>query len=189
MPSLLCLSGGWDSSLLLKLCEDIEACVYFSYGQENEMQELKAIETLQAGNRFQMIRAPLPRPSREGFVWTGRNLAFIAAATMIASQKGLDSVIIGCNASDAQHFPDCRPAFWNAVRKAYSEGRYRMNIRTPLIGWSKAEIISKARKEGLAGIVHTCYQPKPEGSPCGECHACVTEHRALAALRISGERA
>ena len=50
----------------------------------------------------------------------------------------------------------------------------RFRIHTPLIELSKAEIIRRGVQLGLDyGLTHSCYDPRPDGRPCGRCDSCV----------------
>ena len=49
----------------------------------------------------------------------------------------------------------------------------KFKIHTPLINMTKSEIISTGIKLGVDyGMTSTCYDPKPNGIPCGNCDAC-----------------
>ena len=53
-------------------------------------------------------------------------------------------------------------------------GGNRLNIHTPLINLTKAEII----KKGLAlhvdySLTTSCYDPDPNGVACGQCDSCL----------------
>jgi 7-cyano-7-deazaguanine synthase len=96
-------------------------------------------------------------------------------------------IFLGVNAVDYSGYPDCRPEFIDAFEtmanlgtKAGVEGtRYR--IHTPLIKFSKAEIILKAVELGVdLSLTHSCYDPSLEGLACGECDSCL--------LRLKGFR-
>jgi len=84
-------------------------------------------------------------------------------------------------------YPDCRPEFIEAFQtlanlatKAGVEGG-RFQLHTPLIKFSKAEIIRKAVQLGVnLSLTHSCYDPSPEGLACGECDSCL--------LRLKGFR-
>ena len=68
----------------------------------------------------------------------------------------------------------------NLGTKAGVEGR-RFQIHTPLIKFSKAEIIRKAVELRVdLSLTHSCYDPTPEGLACGECDSCL--------LRLKGFR-
>lgn len=83
------------------------------------------------------------------------------------------------NAIDYSGYPDCRPEFYEKMKevlkygsKLWSEYNVPMDIETPIIHMSKAEIVQWA-KELEAPIANTwsCYQGGPE--PCGTCDSCI----------------
>src|SRR5213592_2583399 len=105
-----------------------------------------------------------------------RNTIFLAYAVGWAEVVGASDIFLGVNAIDYSGYPDCRPEFIEAFEalanlgtKAGVEGT-RFHIHTPLIEFSKAEIIRKASELGIdLSITHSCYDPSPEGLACGEC--------------------
>src|SRR6266496_4083162 len=116
-----------------------------------------------------------------------RNTIFLAYALAWAEVIRANDIFLGVNAIDYSGYPDCRPEFIEAFQnlanlgtKAGFEGR-RFQIHTPLIKFSKAEIIRKAVELGVdLSLTHSCYDPTPEGLACGECDSCV--------LRLKGFR-
>jgi 7-cyano-7-deazaguanine synthase len=62
----------------------------------------------------------------------------------------------------------------NLATKAGVEGTRPLKIHTPLIAWSKAEIIRQGLALGVDyGLTHSCYDPDPAtGEACGECDSC-----------------
>ena len=116
-----------------------------------------------------------------------RNTIFLAYALALAEVIPAADIFIGVNAIDYSGYPDCRPEFIKAFEtlanlgtKAGVEGR-RFQIHTPLIKFSKAEIIRKAVELGVdLSLTHSCYDPSPEGFACGECDSCI--------LRLKGFR-
>src|SRR6266436_915580 len=116
-----------------------------------------------------------------------RNTIFLAYALAWAEVIPASDIFLGINAIDYSGYPDCRPEFIEAFEtlanlgtKAGVGGR-RFQIHTPLIKFSKAEIIHKATDLGVdLSITHSCYDPTPEGLACGECDSCV--------LRLKGFR-
>ena len=88
-------------------------------------------------------------------------------------------IFIGVNALDYSGYPDCRPQFIRAFERmarlatrAGVEGR-ALTIHTPLIELSKADIIRLGVSLGLDyGLTHSCYDPRPDGTPCGRCDSC-----------------
>jgi 7-cyano-7-deazaguanine synthase len=116
-----------------------------------------------------------------------RNTVFLAYALAWAEVISASDIFLGVNAIDYSGYPDCRPEFIEAFEnlanlgtKAGVEGR-RFQIHTPLIKFSKAEIIRKAVELGVdLSLTHSCYDPSPEGLACGECDSCL--------LRLKGFR-
>ena len=116
-----------------------------------------------------------------------RNTIFLAYALAWAEVISASDIFLGVNAIDYSGYPDCRREFIeafealaNLATKAGDEGR-RFQIHTPLIKFSKAEIIRKAIELGVdLSLTHSCYDPTPEGLACGECDSCL--------LRLKGFR-
>jgi 7-cyano-7-deazaguanine synthase len=116
-----------------------------------------------------------------------RNTIFLAYALAWAEVVPANDIFLGVNAIDYSGYPDCRPEFIEAFEnlanlgtKAGVEGR-RFQIHTPLIKFSKAEIIRKAVELGVdLALTHSCYDPTSEGLACGECDSCL--------LRLKGFR-
>ena len=116
-----------------------------------------------------------------------RNTIFLAYALSWAEVIQANDIFLGVNAIDYSGYPDCRPEFIEAFEnlanlgtKAGVEGR-RFQIHTPLIKFSKGEIIRKAAELGVdLSLTHSCYDPSPEGFACGECDSCL--------LRLKGFR-
>jgi len=108
-----------------------------------------------------------------------RNTIFLAYALAWAEVIGGHDIFIGVNAIDYSGYPDCRCEFIkafeqmaNLATKAGVEGA-RFRIHAPLIKLTKADIISKAHSLGLdLSLTHSCYDPTPDGRPCGECDSC-----------------
>ena len=116
-----------------------------------------------------------------------RNTIFLAFALAWAEVIRASHIFLGVNAIDYSGYPDCRPEFVRAFEnlanlgtKAGFEGE-RFQIHTPLIKFSKAEIIRKAVELGVdLSLTHSCYDPTSEGLACGECDSCL--------LRLKGFR-
>jgi 7-cyano-7-deazaguanine synthase len=108
-----------------------------------------------------------------------RNMIFLSLALGWAEASGARDLFIGVNALDYSGYPDCRPEFINAFEaaataatKAGVQGQ-PFRIHTPLIAMSKADIVAEAARLGLdVAISWSCYDPTPEGRPCGLCDSC-----------------
>lgn len=108
-----------------------------------------------------------------------RNTIFLSLALGWAEAIGASDIVIGVNALDYSGYPDCRPEFIAAFEtlaslatRAGVEGA-RFHVHTPLIGLTKGEIIRAGLQLGLDyALTHSCYDPRPDGRPCGECDSC-----------------
>ena len=95
--------------------------------------------------------------------------------------------MIGVNALDYSGYPDCRPEFIRAFEslaalatRAGVEGA-RFRVHTPLMALTKADIIRRGLELGLDyRLTHSCYDPAPDGAPCGRCDSCVLRARGFA---------
>ena len=116
-----------------------------------------------------------------------RNTIFLSFALAWAEVLESSDIFIGVNALDYSGYPDCRPEFIeayermaNLATKAGVEGRTHVKIHTPLIRLSKAEIVALGQKLGVPfGMTHSCYDPTPEGRPCGQCDACLLRRKGF----------
>ena len=109
-----------------------------------------------------------------------RNTIFLSVALGYAEAIGAFDIFIGVNAIDYSGYPDCRAEFVeafealaNLATAAAVEGRGTFRIRAPLMDMTKAQIIRTGLGLGVDySLTHTCYDPSPEGLPCGRCDAC-----------------
>jgi 7-cyano-7-deazaguanine synthase len=108
-----------------------------------------------------------------------RNTVLLSLALAWAEVLGSQDLFIGVNALDYSGYPDCRPEFVQAFErlaalatKAGVEGQ-PLRVHTPLIDWSKADIIRRGVELGVDyGLTHSCYDPDPDGRPCSRCDSC-----------------
>jgi 7-cyano-7-deazaguanine synthase len=116
-----------------------------------------------------------------------RNTIFLSFALAWGEVLGTGDIFIGVNALDYSGYPDCRPEFIqayermaNLATKAGVEGSARVQIHTPLIRLSKAEIVALGQKLGVPfGLTHSCYDPGPDGRPCGACDSCLLRRKGF----------
>lgn len=109
-----------------------------------------------------------------------RNTVFLSFALAWAEVLKAYDIFIGVNALDYSGYPDCRPEFIKAfeamanLATAYGvEGGQRINIHTPLIDLTKAQIIKKGLALGVDyALTSSCYDPDEKGRACGHCDAC-----------------
>jgi len=183
----------------------------FAYGQRHaiELESAKAIVQAQGVSRHVIVPidlrvfggsaltgdAPVPkdRPADEmnlGIPITyvpARNTIFLSFALAFAEVVQASDIFIGVNALDYSGYPDCRPEFIaafsamaNLATKAAVEGA-PLTVHTPLIHWTKAQIIQKGLDLGVDfALTSSCYDPAPDAAACGRCDSCT--------LRLKGFR-
>lgn len=116
-----------------------------------------------------------------------RNTVFLSLAMAWAEVAGAGAIVIGVNALDYSGYPDCRPEYLAAFErlaalatKAGVEGQ-PLRVLAPLIDLSKAEIIRCGLALGVDyGLTLSCYDPRPDGRPCGRCDSCQLRARGFA---------
>ncbi len=177
------LSGGLDSVTLLY---DLKAqghsiyCLLFDY-QQRHKQELQWAIT--HARRCNVLWTTMELPelgglTEQSWIVPNRNAVFLSVAVNVACKAGADTVTIGCNAEDADYFPDCRKAFLDAMNAATRAAGYDVEICAPYLDWPKWKIGGLARELGIQPHeIWTCY--KGGAKPCGECPACKKLQTAL----------
>ncbi len=116
-----------------------------------------------------------------------RNTIFLSYALAWAEVLESSDIFIGVNAIDYSGYPDCRPEFISAFEhmanlatKAGVEGRTRIQIHTPLSKLSKAGIVKLAAELGVDfALTHSCYDPSPDGTACGQCDSCLLRKKGF----------
>jgi 7-cyano-7-deazaguanine synthase len=207
--AIVLLSGGLDSTTVLAIAKahDFECyALSFDYGQKqrSELESAKTIakQSKVAEHRIMKIsladiggsaltddKIDVPKYSESNEIPVtyvpARNTIFLSFALAWAEVIDCQKIYIGVNALDYSGYPDCRPEFINAFEdmanlatKQSVEGE-KIEIRTPLISMTKAEIIQKGLSLGVDySQTISCYLANSNGEACGECDACV--------LRING---
>lgn len=121
-----------------------------------------------------------------------RNTVFLSFGLAWAETLGAQDIYIGVNAIDYSGYPDCRPEYIHAYEtmanlatKAGVEGRQRLTIRTPLMEMTKAQIIRRGVELGVDyGLTLSCYDPAPDGTPCGRCDSCLLREKGFGAAGL-----
>ena len=171
------LSGGIDSCVCLHIANNPIACVGIDYGQPHKI-ELNYAEKIadNYGLPFKVISIPLITKSND-VVFNCRNATIACLGASYASSMGANTIYMGSNCSDWERFPDCRPDFYNNLRKSFAYAEYPVSISTPLIYMTKKEVIKLAKKLEIdISKTYSCY--KGEEKPCGQCLACETRESA-----------
>jgi 7-cyano-7-deazaguanine synthase len=116
-----------------------------------------------------------------------RNTIFLSHALAWAEVLESNDIFIGVNVYDSSGYPDCRLEFIEAFErmahlatKAGVEGKSRLRIHTPLIRLTKAEIIRRGTALGVDfALTWSCYEPRPDGRPCGLCDSCLLRRKGF----------
>ena len=200
--AVILLSGGLDSATTLAIASTQNFECYalsFNYSQRHkiELQAAKKIAedfsimkhkildidlTQIGGSALTDPDIDVPDLPGEGIPVTyvpARNTIFLSFALAYAETLEANNIFIGVNAVDYSGYPDCRPEYIRAFQevanlatRASVQGN-RIQIHTPLIDMSKADIILKAVElnVNLESTI-SCYQPDNEGQACGTCDSC-----------------
>ncbi|MCD8052354.1 MAG: 7-cyano-7-deazaguanine synthase QueC [Clostridiales bacterium] len=111
-----------------------------------------------------------------------RNGLFLSCAASIALSKDCGVLIYGAHADDAAGFayPDCSPAFHQAMDAAVYEGSgHQLRIEAPFVRWTKAQVVKKGLELGVPyELTWSCYQGGDK--PCGQCGTCLDRAKAFA---------
>lgn len=198
--AVVLLSGGLDSATVLAIAIDRGYdchALSLDYGQRHRSElaaaqrvadsmsaSLKTVELdLRAfGGSALTDDIDVPEEGGEGIPVTyvpARNTIMLSLALAWAEVLGANDIFIGVNAVDYSGYPDCRPEFINAFEemanlatKAAVVGN-RLEIHTPLIDLSKADIIQLGTELGVDySLTVSCYQADEQGRACGACDSC-----------------
>ncbi|MDD5098083.1 MAG: 7-cyano-7-deazaguanine synthase QueC [Candidatus Omnitrophica bacterium] len=203
--AVILLSGGLDSATVLYLAKSQGYkchCLVFDYGQRHR-REIEAAEKIakKAGASLQAVKISLPwkgsalldkslkiplpanrkaASPKNGIPVTyvpGRNIIFLSFALSFAEGIGARAIFIGAHAQDYSGYPDCRPEFYRAFRKAAACGTKAgvenkgIEIKAPLIHKGKADIIRLgSRLKVPFELTWSCYAGGKK--PCGKCDSC-----------------
>jgi 7-cyano-7-deazaguanine synthase len=178
--------------------------LHVSYGQRTEARERKAFNDIAdfygvekrldvsmehlakiggsslTDNRIAVTGADLESKTIPTSYVPFRNANMLSVAASWAEVIGAYAIYIGAVEEDSSGYPDCRPQFYRAFQKAIDTGTKpgtAIELRTPIIALSKAEIVLKAVElNAPLHLTWSCYQSEDEA--CGMCDSC--------ALRLRG---
>ena len=202
--AVILLSGGLDSTTALAIAKEQNYYCYalsFDYGQKQRSELESSISIAKKSNVIEHRIMKISLSDIGGSALTdkaidvpkhveseeipityvpARNTIFLSFALAWAEVVNSQTIFIGVNALDYSGYPDCRPEFIeafetmaNLATKQSVEGN-RIQIKTPLINMTKAEIITKGLSLGVDYSETTsCYDANALGEACGECDACV----------------
>jgi 7-cyano-7-deazaguanine synthase len=202
------VSGGMDSCVSAAIAkQEVKevAFLHISYGQRTEARERRAFEDLAnhydvskrlvvslesltkiGGSSLTEESFPVELANLDSKIIPTsyvpfRNAHLLTVATSWAEVIDAGSIYIGAVAEDSSGYPDCRPEFYEAFQRAIQLGtkpETQIEIRTPVIAMSKAEIVARGQMLGAPlELTWSCYQETAQA--CGKCDSCALRLRAF----------
>jgi len=205
--SVVLVSGGLDSCVAAAIAHvenDDLAFLHVSYSQRTEDRERKAFNDIAdhygvekrldisiehlakiggsslTDENMAVTEANLESKEIPSSYVPFRNANMLSIAVSWAEVIGANAIYIGAVAEDSSGYPDCRREFYDAFQKTIDAGTKpdtHIEIRTPIIHLTKAEIVKKGIElDAPLHLTWSCY--RGEGLACGTCDSC--------ALRLRG---
>ncbi len=201
MTAIVLVSGGMDSCVTAAIAareSDERAFLHISYGQRTEERERQAFNDIAdhygvkhrlnvsieylakiggsslTDSNIAISEADLDSTEIPTSYVPFRNANMLAIATSWAEVLGANAIYIGAVAEDSSGYPDCRPEFYAAFQQTINTGTKpdtHIEIRTPIIELSKAEIVRKGIElDAPLHLTWSCY--RSEQLACGTCDSC-----------------
>lgn len=210
--AVVALSGGMDSCVTAAIANKFYelAFIHINYNQLTEKRELKSFNKIAnfygvknklvvdfdhftkigdsslTDRRIKVSKANLKSKKIPSSYVPFRNANILSVCVSWAEVLKARAIFIGAVYEDSSGYPDCRPQFFKAFEKVINLGTKpstKIIIKTPVINFSKAEII----KEGLKlnaplHLTWSCY--KNEDEACGVCDSCAIRLRGFQTVGI-----
>ena len=205
--SVIIYSGGLDSTTLLyEERERIALAVTYDYGSNHAARELLAAKAVceRLGVEHLVVDLTFMKRYFSSSLLSGaddipegryddenmkstvvpfRNGIMLSVACGLAESRGLTRVLIANHGGDHAIYPDCRPAFIDAMDAAMQAGTYvGVRVAAPYTHLTKADLVRRGAVMGIDyGMTYSCY--KGGEHHCGRCGTC-TERKE--AFRLAG---
>jgi 7-cyano-7-deazaguanine synthase len=154
-------------------------------GVEHRVIDLAALGRLVPGSSQTDSRVKVPHghyeeESMKVTVVPNRNMMLLSTSAMVAIANGAKSLAYAAHAGDHAIYPDCRPEFVEAMRRALALADWNpLELMAPYLFDSKADIVRRGVLLAVPfGATWSCY----EGVElhCGQCGTCVERQEAFA---------
>ncbi len=201
--AVIVISGGMDSTTMLyEFQNEIALAVTFDYGSTQNAREREfaimhckrlgikhliiPLDFMHQYFKSSLLGSPDDIPegnyddeNMKSTVVPFRNGIMLAIACGLAESNGLKRVMIANHAGDHAIYPDCRPAFVEAMSAAMQNGTYdHVAVFAPYTGLSKADIARRGAALGLDySETYSCYKGREKH--CGKCGTCRERREAL----------
>ena len=205
--AIILISGGMDSCVTAAIAareSDEVSFLHISYGQRTETRERQAFNNIAdhfgvetrldisiehlakiggsslTDKKIEITEANLESKEVPTSYVPFRNANMLSIAVSWAEVIGANAIYIGAVAEDSSGYPDCRPEFYEAFQSVIDTSTKpdtRIEIRTPIIHLTKAEIVKKGIElDAPLRLTWSCY--RSNDIACGTCDSC--------ALRLRG---
>lgn len=201
--SVIIISGGMDSiTMLYEFKDQIALGVSFNYGSNHNNREIPFAEmhckrlgiphiTIDLGFMPQYFKSSLlegadaipegnyDEENMKSTVVPFRNGIMLSIAIGIAESNHLKHVLMANHGGDHTIYPDCRPAFVDAMSAAAQAGTFEdVTIEAPYTNITKADIARHGKQLGIDySETWSCY--KGGEVHCGQCGTCRERQEAL----------
>lgn len=201
--SVIIYSGGLDSTTLLyEERERIALAVTYDYGSNHAAHEVAAAKAIckRLGMEHLVVDLtfmkryftssllsgaddiPEGRYDNENMKSTVvpfRNGIMLSVACGLAESRGLTRVLIANHGGDHAIYPDCRPAFIDAMDAAMQAGTYLgVRVAAPYTNLTKADLVRRGAAMGIDyEMTYSCY--KGGERHCGRCGTCTERKEAF----------
>lgn len=205
MKVVVIVSGGLDSAVLLhdlrRQGHELKALsVYYgqrharelacaerlcaALGVEHRLADLQGLASLLAGNSLTSRDVPVPEghyaeDTMKATVVPNRNMILLSVAAGWAIALKYDAVAYAAHGGDHAIYPDCRPAFTDALDRAIQLADWHpVRLLSPYTGLAKADLVRRGAALGVPfAETWSCYQGGD--IHCGRCGTCVERREAF----------
>jgi 7-cyano-7-deazaguanine synthase len=203
--TVLIHSGGMDSTVLLahlvaegrevhalsvdygqrhrrELAAAAERCAY--YQVPHRVADLRGVTSLFGANALTDAQVAVPEghyeeASMKATVVPNRNMLLIATAAAWAMSLKASAVAYGAHGGDHAIYPDCRPAFADALDQAIRLADWHeVSLERPFVAMDKTAIVRRGAELGVPfALTWSCYVGGDRH--CGKCGTCVERKEAF----------
>lgn len=206
MKTIVLMSGGLDSTTLvywlLSQGDDVRA-LSVDYGQRHGIEleaarqiatrdlsiphvyiDLRQLAGVMHGSSQTDPTVPVPHghyeeESMKLTVVPNRNMVLLSIAAAYAISEKADRIAYAAHAGDHAIYPDCRPAFVDALSVLLQHVHFTpLQLHTPFLHMKKSEIVSLGRSLGVP--FHKTWSCYEDGiMHCGKCGTCTERKEAF----------
>ncbi len=159
-------------------------------GVERRVVDLTAVAAFFGRNSLSdtAVLIPTGAYSEEGMKQTtvpNRNMVLLSVGLAWAASLPFDGVAFGAHGGEYTPYPDCQPAFAEAMDRAAAVCDWRpLRVLAPFATWGKGDIVKRGAELGVPfHLTWSCYEGGE--TPCGVCGTCVDRATAFAAAGIT----